>query len=319
MGHLVDGAWTSDWELGHDDRGRFVRSDSQFRDWITADGSSGFPAEPGRYHLYVSYACPWACRTLIVRALKKLEGAISISVVDPEMGDDGWVFSNAPGCVPDTVNGARYLHEIYTLAKPDYTGRVTVPVLWDRRRQTIVNNESSEIIRMLNSELDELADDSVDLYPAPLRDEIDELNELVYENINDGVYKCGFAETQKAYDEAYEALFAALDRVEARLGERRYLCGEQITEADWRLFVTLVRFDPVYATHFKCNRNRLIDFPNLWGYTRELYQVPEIAATVDLDHIKRHYYRSHPSINPHRIVAGGFEIDFDAPHDRDQM
>ena len=316
MGNLVDGVWTGDWQLDHDERGRFRRAESQFRDRVTADGSSGFRAEAGRYHLYVSLACPWACRTLIFRSLKKLEDAITLSVVDPEMGRDGWVFSDRPGCIPDIVGGHRFLHEVYTAARRDYTGRVTVPVLWDRERQTIVNNESSEIIRMLNSEFDAIGDASVDFYPADLRDEIEAVNELVYENINNGVYKCGFATSQEAYDEGYEALFAALDAIEARLGERRYLCGDRITEADWRLFTTLVRFDPVYATHFKCNRNRLVDFPNLWGYTRELYQVPGVAKTVNLDHIKRHYYWSHESINPHRIIARGFEIDFDAPHGR---
>jgi putative glutathione S-transferase len=293
-----------------------LREPTKFRDRVSADGSSGFPAEAGRYHLYVSLACPWASRTLVFRKLKQLEDAISLSIVDPEMGDDGWVFSTGPGCIPDTVNGFNYLHQVYTAAKPDYTGRVTVPILWDKTRRTIVNNESADIIRMLNSELDAFGDASEDFYPRELRAEIDAVNARVYENVNNGVYRAGFATLQQAYEEAWRALFDELDALEERLSRQRYLCGERITEADWRLFTTLVRFDAVYYSHFKCNRQRLVDYPSLWGYTRDLYQVPGVAETVNLDHIKRHYYRSHVTINPTRIVPLGPQIDFTAPHDR---
>jgi len=316
MGLLVDGVWRTDWYDTKRTGGRFLREPTKFRDRITADGSSGFPAEAGRYHLYVSLACPWASRTLVFRKLKQLEDAISVSIVDPEMGDDGWVFSAGPGCIPDTVNGFTYLHQVYTAAKPDYSGRVTVPVLWDKTRRTIVNNESADIIRMLNSELDACGDASVDFYPRELRAEIDAVNARVYENVNNGVYRAGFATSQEPYEEAWRALFDELDALEERLSRQRYLCGERVTEADWRLFTTLVRFDAVYYSHFKCNRRRLVDSPNLWGYTRDLYQVPGVAETVNLDHIKRHYYRSHVSINPTRIVPLGPEIDFTAPHGR---
>jgi glutathionyl-hydroquinone reductase len=316
MGLLVDGVWRTDWYDTKRTGGRFLREPTKFRDRVTADGSSGFPAEAGRYHLYVSLACPWACRTLVFRKLKKLEDAISVSIVDPEMGDDGWVFSTGSGCIPDTVNGFTYLHQVYTAAKPDYSGRVTVPVLWDKTRRSIVNNESADIIRMLNSELDAFGDASVDFYPRELRAEIDAVNARVYENVNNGVYRAGFATSQDGYEEAWRALFDEIDALEERLSRRRYLCGERITEADWRLFTTLVRFDAVYYSHFKCNRRRLVDYPSLWGYTRDLYQVPGVAETVNLDHIKRHYYRSHVSINPTRIVPLGPEIDFIAPHGR---
>jgi glutathionyl-hydroquinone reductase len=316
MGVLVDGVWRTDWYDTKRTGGRFLREATKFRDRVTADGSSGFPAEAGRYHLYVSLACPWASRTLVFRKLKKLEEAISVSIVDPEMGDDGWVFSTGPGCIPDTVNGFTYLHQVYTAAKPDYTGRVTVPVLWDKTRRTIVNNESADVIRMLNSELDACGDPSVDFYPRELRAEIDAVNARVYENVNNGVYRSGFATSQDAYEEAWHALFDALDALEERLARQRYLCGERVTEADWRLFTTLVRFDAVYYSHFKCNRQRLVDYPNLWGYTRDLYQLPGVAETVNLDHIKRHYYRSHVTINPTRIVPLGPQIDFTVPHDR---
>ncbi len=316
MGLLVDGVWRTDWYDTKRTGGRFLREPTKFRDRVTADGSSGFAAEPGRYHLYVSLACPWACRTLVYRKLKRLEGVVSVSVVDPEMGDDGWVFSEAPGCTPATANGFTRLHEVYTAAKPDYTGRVTVPVLWDRQRSTIVNNESAEIIRVLNSEFDAFGDASVDFYPENLRSEIDAVNELVYANVNNGVYRAGFATTQEAYEEAWRALFGELDSLEERLSGRRYLCGARVTEADWRLFTTLVRFDAVYYSHFKCNRQRLVDYPNLWGYTRDLYQMPGVAETVSLEHIKRGYYRSHVSINPSRIVPRGPSIDFTAPHGR---
>ena len=318
MGLLIDGVWHDQWYDTAKTGGAFERQESRFRDRITADGSSGFRAEPGRYHLYVSLACPWACRTLVFRKLKKLEGAISLSIVDPHMGEQGWFFSDGPGCIPDTVNGFRYLHQVYTAAQPDYTGRVTVPVLWDKQRRTIVNNESSEIIRMLNSAFDAWGDASVDLYPEPLRPEIDAINAIVYDKVNNGVYKAGFATTQDAYERAFDALFATLDGLEARLARQRYLVGDHLTEADWRLFTTLVRFDAVYYGHFKCNLRRLVDYPNLWGYTRDLYQIPGVAETVSLDHIKRHYYGSHPTINPTGIVPKGPEIDFMAPHARDR-
>ncbi|MGH7897528.1 MAG: glutathione S-transferase family protein [Candidatus Binatia bacterium] len=319
MGLLVDGVWQTDWYDTKRTGGRFLREPTKFHDRVSADGSSGFPAQAGRYHLYVSLACPWACRTLVFRRLKRLDDVISVSVVDPEMGDEGWVFSDGPGCIPDTVNGFSRLHQVYTAAKPDYTGRVTVPVLWDKTRRTIVNNESADIIRMLNSEFDAFGDSAVDFYPAESRSEIDAVNARVYENVNNGVYRTGFATTQEAYGEAWRTLFDELDLLEDRLSRRRYLCGECITEADWRLFTTLVRFDAVYYSHFKCNRQRLVDYPNLWGFTRELYQVPGVAETVNLDHIKRHYYRSHVSINPTRIVPLGPTIDLTTPHDRERF
>ncbi len=322
MGMMIDGEWVaSEWEVNK--TGAFKRPVSSFRDRVTADGSSGFAAEAGRYHLYVSYACPWAHRTLIFRSLKKLEDAVSLSVVDHFLGEDGWEFTDHPGCIPDSVNGARYLREVYAKAKPDYTGRVTVPVLWDRERKTIVNNESAEIIRMFNAEFDGLGNDgggaALDFYPQDLRGEIDAINETVYERVNNGVYKCGFAVKQAPYEAAVEALFATLDDIEERLSRQRYLCGGRLSEADWRLFTTLLRFDPVYHGHFKCNVRRLADYANLWNYTRELYQVPGVAATCNLDHIKRHYYESHETVNPTRIVPKGPDIDFAAPHDRERL
>ena len=316
MGYLEQGVWHKEWAARHDARGNFLRLESRFRGRVTRDGSGGYRVMPGRYHLYVSLACPWAHRTLIFRALKGLDNAISVSIVDPLMLDDGWAFSDFPGCVPDTVNGARYLREVYTKADPRYSGRVTVPVLWDRETGTIVNNESSEIIRMLSSEFEDVARRHEDYYPQPLRAEIDAVNRLVYENVNNGVYRCGFATTQEAYEDAFDALFSALDQLEARLGQSRYLAGDQLTEADWRLFPTLVRFDAVYYGHFKCNLRRLGDYPNLSNYVRDLYQVPGVAETVDMAHIKRHYYASHRHINPTGIVPKGPEIDFLAPHDR---
>lgn len=315
MGHLENGIWRE----GRDARtvnGEFVRRDSQFRARVTADGSSGFPAEAGRYHLYVSTACPWAHRTLIFRKLKGLEEAISVSIVDPVSLQQGWVFGTGTGCVPDTVNGFHHLHEVYTKAKPDYTGRVSVPVLWDKKQSTIVSNESSEIIRMLGSEFEVFARSHEDYYPKALRPEIDSVNELVYPNINNGVYRTGFATTQEAYERAFDALFGALDQLESRLARSRYLVRDRITEADWRLFTTLVRFDAVYHGHFKCNLRRIADYPNLSNYVRDLYQVPGIAETVDMDHIKRHYYASHLHINPTGIVPKGPELDFTVPHDR---
>jgi putative glutathione S-transferase len=296
------------------DDGAFVRRPSAFRDHVSADGSSGYRAEPGRYHLYVSLACPWAHRTIIVRRLKRLEDVISLSLVDPYRDERGWAFTGGP--FQDPVNGFELLAEAYELTDPQFDRHVTVPVLWDRERGRIVNNESSEIIRMLNSEFDAYGDAALDLYPAPLRAEIDELEERVYETVNDGVYRAGFARTQQAHERAVRALFETLDLLEQRLGERRYLVGDRITEADWRLFPTLARFDAVYVGHFKCNLRRLVDYPNLWAYTRELYQLPGIAETVDLEQIKRHYYTTHDSINPRRIIPLGPELDFTAPHGR---
>lgn len=308
-GYLDHGQWHDGWYDTRATQGEFVRTTSAFRHWITADPSSPFRPEAGRYHLYVSRACPWAHRTLIARTLKGLHDAISVSVVEPVM-TKGWCFSEA---LPDHLHGFRYLYEVYCAADPHYSGRVLVPVLWDKRKRTIVSNESSEIIRMLNSAFAGLANDDVDLYPAPLREEIDRVNAFVYDHINNGVYRCGFATTQGAYEQAFERLFSALDWVEGELGKRPYLVGEQATEADWRLFTTLARFDAVYVGHFKCNRNRLEDFPNISRYLRSLYLVPGIAATVDIDHIKRHYYMSHPHINPTRIVPAGPRLKFCAP------
>jgi putative glutathione S-transferase len=319
MGLLVDGVWQDRWYDTGSTGGRFVRKDSAFRDRVTADGSSGFRAEPGRYHLYVSLACPWAHRTLIFRKLKGLEHVISLSIVDPLMAEHGWEFGDAPGTIPDTVNGARYLHEVYTRAKHDYTGRVTVPVLWDRQKQTIVNNESAEIIRMLNSEFDAFGDASLDFYPEDLRAEIDALNEVVYARVNNGVYRCGFATTQEAYEEAFQELFETLAMLDARLAGRRWLFGDRLTEADWRLFTTLLRFDAVYYGHFKCNLRRIAEHANLSGYLRDLYQVPGVAETVDFGHIKRHYYASHKTINPTGIVPLGPEQDLGLPHHRQAL
>jgi glutathionyl-hydroquinone reductase len=318
MGMLVKGVWR---DVGYDTKaGEFLRNESVFRDCITADGSSGFPAEAGRYHIYVSLACPWAHRTLIVRTLKGLENAISVSIVDPYMGPDGWRFSDRPGCTADTINGAALLREVYLKARPDYTGRVTVPMLWDRRTTTIVNNESAEILRMLNREFNALASRAwPDLYPDSLQAQIDRWNALIYPTVNNGVYRAGFATTQDKHEAAVRRLFETLNIIEEHLGRHRYLCGAQITEADWRLFTTLVRFDAVYYGHFKCNLRRLSDFQNLWDYARELYQIPGIAATVDLGQIKEHYYRSHARINPTGIVPVGPMIDFGAPHGREAL
>lgn len=325
MGLLVDGQWHDE---GYDTKstgGRFVRQDSRFRNWITADGTpgpageGGFAAAAGRYHLYVSWACPWAHRTIILRMLKGLEEMISMSVVNAYMGDEGWTFEPGPGVVPDTINDTTRLYEIYKLAQPEFTGRVTVPVLWDKEKRTIVNNESSEIIRMFNSAFDGIGARDGDYYPENLRDEIDELNDLIYTDINNGVYRVGFATTQEAYDEALAELFTALDTIEGHLETRRFLVGDRITEADWRLFTTLLRFDPVYVGHFKCNLRRIRDYPNLWGYLCDLYQQPGIAPTVDMPYIKEHYYRSHTSINPTGIVPIGPEIDYSQAHDRARL
>ncbi|ALK09538.1 glutathione S-transferase family protein [Blastochloris viridis] len=322
MGLLIDGVWHDQWYDTGKTGGRFERQQSQFRNWVTADGTAGptgeggFAAEPGRYHLYVSLACPWASRTLIYRALKRLDGMIGLSVTHWLMGEHGWTFAPGEGVIADAVNGASYLHQIYTRANPTYSGRVTVPVLWDKARHTIVSNESADIIRMLNSAFDGLGAAPGDFYPAPLRGEIDALNARIYDTVNNGVYKAGFATAQDAYEAAVDPLFATLDWLEDRLADRRFLTGDAPTEADWRLFTTLVRFDPVYVGHFKCNVRRLADYPNLFAYTRDLYQWPGVAATVNLAHIKRHYYMSHPTINPSRIVPVGPAIDYSRPHGR---
>jgi len=325
MGLLVEGKWHTDWYDTKSTGGKYVRKDAAFRNWITADGAAGptgrggFKAEAGRYHLYVSLACPWAHRTLIFRALKGLEEMISVSVVNSFMGDEGWTFEPGEGVVADSVNHKTRVHEIYTAAMPDYTGRVTVPVLWDKQQNTIVNNESAEIIRMFNSAFDELGAKTGDYYPSVIRDEIDTINEVIYHGFNNGVYKAGFATTQDAYDEAVTEVFDVLDGLEERLGSQRYLLGSQLTEADWRLFTTLVRFDPVYVGHFKCNKQRIQDYPALSNYLRDLYQHPGIRETVDIDYIKAHYYGSHESINPTRIIPIGPALNLDAPHDRDRL
>lgn len=322
MGLLVEGKWHTDWYDTKSTGGRFERKASNFRNWVTADGRAGpsgvggFKAEAGRYHLYVSMACPWAHRTLIFRVLKGLEDLISVSVVNAYMGDEGWTFAAGDDVVPDTVNGKTRMHEIYTLADPSYTGRVTVPVLWDKTLNTIVSNESSEIIRMLNSAFDGVGAVPGDYYPQALRAEIDEINAFVYPHVNNGVYRAGFATTQEAYSEAVAALFDALDKLDERLADRRYLTGASVTEADWRLFTTLVRFDAVYVGHFKCSLQRIVDYPNLWGYLRDLYQQPGVAQTVRIEHIKRHYYASHGTINPTGVVPAGPRLDFTAPHGR---
>ncbi len=325
MGQLIDGTWHDNGYDTESTGGKFVRADTEFRNWITADGRpgpsgrGGFAAESGRYHLYVSYACPWAHRTLIFRQLKELSGHISVSVVHPDMLNDGWTFRrDEDGATGDDLFGYAFAHQIYTRANPTFTGRVTVPILWDKQENTIVSNESSEIIRMFNSAFDAITGNRLDFWPMPLRDAIEEVNARIYDTVNNGVYKCGFATSQAAYDAAVHPLFDSLDWLEDRLSHNRYLMGDQITEADWRLFTTLIRFDPVYHLHFKCNRKRLIDYPNLWAFTRELYQWPRIAQTVNLAHIVRHYHYSHVSINPHRIVPINPVLDYLQPHGRDQ-
>ncbi|MBX9773268.1 MAG: glutathione S-transferase family protein [Xanthobacteraceae bacterium] len=325
MGFFVEGTWHEDTEANRHERGRFVRKPSVFRNWITEDGSAGpsgeggFPAASGRYHLYVAHACPWAYRATLFRKLKKLEGAISITIAAPLYGARTWRFTDEPGSLPDTVNGVKELWEVYLLANPKYSGRVTVPTLWDKERRTIVNNESSEIIRMLNSAFNRFTDDRTDYYPAAMREEIDRVNDLVYTTVNNGVYRTGFAVTQDAYEEACRALFDTLDKLDVRLSRQRWLVGNQITEADWRLFSTLIRFDAVYHYHFKCNLKRISDYPNLSNYVRDLYQQPGVAETVNMDHIKRHYYGSQKRVNPTGIVPlgpTGLAVDFMAPHDR---
>ncbi|MDS9466062.1 glutathione S-transferase family protein [Paracoccus sp. MBLB3053] len=323
MGRLVDGVWHDEWYDTKSSGGRFQRTTTAWRNWITPDGSpgpsgeGGFEARAGRYHLYVSLACPWAHRTLIFRALKGLEDLISVSVVHPDMLSDGWTFSTEfPAATGDELFGSDFLREIYLRADADASGRVTVPVLWDRERGTIVSNESAEIIRMFNHAFNDLTGNRDDYCPDDLLDEINEVNSLVYDQVNNGVYKAGFATSQAAYDEAVHPLFETLDLLERRLAGNRYLCGNRITEADWRLFTTMVRFDPVYHTHFKCNRAWLREYPNLWGWTRELYQWPGIAATVNFDHIVRHYHYSHDTINPSRIIPINPVIDWHEPHGR---
>ncbi|NHN61325.1 MULTISPECIES: glutathione S-transferase family protein [Halorussus] len=320
MNMLVDGEWRVDAYESTDEEGNFDRQETSFRDSVEADPDAEFPAEAGRYHLYVSYACPWAHRTLVTRSLKGLEDAISVSVVDPYREDDGWEFTpEKEGCTEDHINGFDYLRETYAAADPEFTGRVTVPVLWDTERETVVNNESEEIMRMLDTEFDDVADRDVTLYPEGYRDEIDGTIDDIYEPINNGVYRAGFAGNQEAYDEAVTELFDALDRYDDRLADRRYLCGDRLTEADVAMFTTLVRFDAVYHTHFKCNVRQIADYDNLWPYLRDLYQTPGVAETVHMDHIKEHYYRSHADLNPKRIVAKGPALDFEEPHDRDEL
>ncbi len=323
MGMLVDGVWHDGWYDTKKSGGKFQRSEAQFRNWITADGSAGpsgsdgFAAESGRYHLYVSLACPWAHRTMIFRAIKGLTPHISISVVHPDMLSDGWTFETGfEGATGDTLHGVSFARDLYTRADAAYSGRVTVPILWDRQRDTIVSNESADIIRMFNGAFDEITGNRDDYYPQPLRPEIDSVNARIYDTLNNGVYKSGFATTQEAYDAAVYPLFDTLDWIEDRLSQARYLVGNQITEADWRLFTTLIRFDPVYHLHFKCNRRRIVDYPNMWAYTRELFQRPGVAETVSLPHIVRHYHFSHDTINPHRIIPVNPTLDYTEPHGR---
>lgn len=321
MGMLMNGELVDSWLDKEIDNGEFKRMESSFRNWVTVDGkagpsgNAGFKAEAGRYHLYVSPACPWAHRTIIFRHIKKLESIISVSYVEAEMLDAGWQFSDN-GQYRDHLFGLQYLYQLYQKADENFTGQITVPVLWDRKTNTIVNNESSEIIRMLNSAFNELTDVKEDYYPESLQTEIDAVNKPIYDNINNGVYRCGFASTQQAYTSAFKRLFVELDNVETRLSKQRYLIGNKLTEADWRLFTTLIRFDAVYVGHFKCNLKRIVDYPNLSNYVRELYQIQDIAKTVDIDYIKRHYYVSHTSINPTQIVPEGPHLDFKLPHDR---
>lgn len=322
MGLLVDGVWNDQWYDTKASGGRFEREPTRFRNWITADGGAGpsgrdgFKAERGRYHLYVSLACPWAHRTLIFRKLKRLEDVISVSIVSPHMGEKGWTFDTRDGGEPDPINGKTRLYEVYLVADAHYSGRVTVPVLWDKQQGTIVNNESAEIIRMLNSAFDAFTTVHTDFYPPALRAQIDAINDDVYAKVNNGVYRAGFATTQAAYESAFHVLFDELDALEKHLSRQRYLVGPEMTEADWRLFTTLVRFDAVYFGHFKCNLRRIVDYPNLSNYLRDLFQVPGVADTVNFSHIKRHYYGSHKTINPTGIVPLGPALDLMAPHDR---
>ncbi|MDY6781077.1 MAG: glutathione S-transferase family protein [Cyanobacteriota bacterium] len=317
-GMLIDGKWSKEGYQG-DSKGRFMRNPTTFRHWVKADGSSEFKPEAGRYHLYVSYACPWAHRTLIMRKLKGLEEAISLSIVDPIMAEEGWEFSDNEGCIGDAIFGADYLRDIYVKADSQYTGRVTVPILWDKQTGTIVNNESREIIRMFDSEFDAIATQSANFCPDELMEDIEKTIDAIYQPINNGVYRSGFAMSQEAYDEAVTELFANLDRWEKVLSKQQYLCGGKITEADWCMFTTLLRFDPVYYVHFKCNLRHIWDYPNLWNYLKDLYQQPGVRETCNFDHIKRHYYESHPHINPSGIVPKGPIIDLDSSHNRGEQ
>lgn len=325
MGLLVDGQWQDKWYDTKKSDGKFQRESAKLRNWVTKDGSAGptgdagFKAEKDRYHLYVSLACPWAHRTLIFRKLKGLEDYITVSIVSPDMLENGWEFDSSNHSTGDDLFNHQYMHQVYTRNIPDYSGRVTVPVLWDKHSNSIVSNESSEIIRMFNNAFDDLTDNRSDYYPADLSQQIDEINEFVYHNINNGVYKCGFATEQKAYEEAFNALFSALDQVESKLSKQRYLVGDKLTEADWRLFTTLIRFDAVYVGHFKCNQRTIESYPHLSGYVRELYQHPGVAETVDFYHIKRHYYFSHTMINPTQVVPKGPKIDYFASHSRSKI
>ncbi|MBF0288230.1 MAG: glutathione S-transferase family protein [SAR324 cluster bacterium] len=325
MGLLVEGVWHDQWYDTKSNKGKFVRQASRFRNWITIDGQpgptgeGGFEAAANRYHLYVSYACPWAHRVLIFRALKKLEDVIPISVVSPDMLENGWEYASVGNGTADENYHFKYHHQLYTKADPEYTGRVTVPVLWDKQKETIVNNESSEIIRMLNSAFAAYTDDQTNYCPDHLLTEIDEINEFVYDSVNNGVYRCGFATTQEAYGQAFDQLFAALDDLESRLSQHRYLIGSLVTEADWRLFTTLIRFDVVYYGHFKTNLRQIADYPNLSNYVRDLYQYPRVAETVNFEHIKRHYYYSHQMVNPTRVVPKGPEYNYHEPHDRERF
>jgi len=321
MGMLIKGELVDNWLDKEIDEGEFKRMESTFRHWVTVDGkagptgNAGFKAEPGRYHLYISDACPWAHRTLIFRQLKTLQNIIGVSYVEADMLDDGWTFANK-GKYKDNLYNFKYAYQLYQKADSNFTGQITVPVLWDKKLETIVNNESSEIIRMLNSAFNEFTDVKTDYYPVELRDEIDKLNQPIYDKINNGVYRCGFATTQAAYELAFDNLFNELDNVENILSKQRYLTGKKITEADWRLFTTLIRFDAVYVGHFKCNKKRISDYPNLSNYVRELYQIPGIKETVDFDYIKRHYYFSHTSVNPTQIIPKGPALNFNLQHDR---
>lgn len=326
MGQLIEGVWHDDWYDTTITNGKFIRSTAKFRNWITPDGATGptgdagFKAESGRYHLYVSYACPWAHRTLIFRALKDLEEHITISAVHPDMMSDGWTFeTDANGATGDTLYGLPFVRDIYLKADPMVSGRVTVPILWDKDRETIVSNESAEIIRMFNSAFDVITGNELNFWPDHLHDEIEKVNTRVYDTINNGVYKVGFATSQSAYDMAIGPLFESLNWLEILLSKKRYLMGNQLTEADWRLFTTLIRFDHVYHLHFKCNRARIIDYPNLSAYVRDLYQHPGVEGTVNLQHIVRHYHYSHETINPHRIIPINPDINFNAPHNRDHL
>lgn len=322
MGLLVEGKWQDTWYNTKGNDGKFKREQAQLRNWITTSGEAGptgkagFKAESGRYHLYVSLACPWAHRTLIFRHLKDLEQHISVSVVSPDMLSEGWTFDKPSGSTGDDLFNFDFMHQVYTRNNPTYTGRVTVPVLWDKQQNCIVSNESSEIIRMFNSAFNELTGNELDFYPEADKQRIDEMNELVYHSINNGVYKAGFATSQQAYEEAYVALFDGLDKIEEILSHQRYLTGAKVTEADWRLFTTLIRFDPVYFGHFKCNKKQLEQYPNIAGYIRDLYQTQKVAETVDFYHIKRHYYYSHTMINPTQVVPTGPDIDYLTEHGR---